>query len=86
VTVPGSINQESIIMNSKKLNPKIYIISRVHNIDDQRRLIDLGAKSVVRPEIEASLSIIKKIFLLRKMSKDEIIKRIQHLRLIRTLA
>jgi len=85
ITVPGSINQESIILNSKKLNSKIYIISRVRNIDDQRRLIDLGAKSVVRPEIEAFLSIIKKIFILRRMPRDEIVKRIKHLRLIRTL-
>ncbi len=85
ITVPGNINQEAIILNSKKLNPKIYIISRVHNVKDQKRLLDLGAKSVVRPEIEASLSIIKKIFILRKMSRDEIIKRVKHLRLVRTL-
>ncbi len=80
--VPGKFGQESIILNAKKLNPKIFVISRVHNDLEHKRLKDLGAQSIVQPEIEASISIIKKIFLLLRMPKDEIINRLKHLRLI----
>ena len=86
VTVPGRSNQESVILNSKKLNPHIYIISRVHNAMDQERVLDLGAKSVVRPEVEASLSIIKKLFLLKRIPKEEVIKRLKNIRLMKAFA
>jgi len=80
VTVPGRSNQEAVILNAKKLNSRVYIISRIHNAADQERVIDLGAMTVVRPEIEASLSIIKKLFILKKMSKEEIVKRLRNIR------
>ncbi len=80
--VPGRPSQEAIILNSKKLNPKIFIISRVHNNVEQRRVKDLGAQSIIQPEIEASLSIIKKVFLLKHLSRDEIVERLKHLRLV----
>ena len=86
VTVPGRSNQESVILNSKKLNPHIYIISRVHNAMDQERVLDLGAKSVVRPEVEASLSIIKKLFLLKRIPREEVIKRLKNIRLMKAFA
>lgn len=86
ITVPGRSNQEAIILNSKKLNPHIYIISRVHNAMDQERVLDLGAKSVVRPEVEASLSIIKKLFLLKRIPKEEVIKRLKNIRLMKAFA
>ena len=86
VTVPGRSNQEAVILNSRKLNSHLYIISRVHNTVDQERMIDLGAKSVVRPEVEASLSIIKKLFLLKRMPKDEVIKRLRNIRLMKAFA
>ncbi|MFH1827353.1 MAG: cation:proton antiporter [bacterium] len=84
VTVPGRSNQEAIILNAKKLNPKTYIISRAHTASDQERVLDLGVKSVVRPEIEASLSIIKKLFILKKMPKEDIIKRLRNIRLMKS--
>ncbi|MEX1052418.1 MAG: cation:proton antiporter [Patescibacteria group bacterium] len=83
VSVPGKTNQEAVILNSKKLSPSIYIISRVHNSTDQERALDLGAKYVVRSEIEASLSIVKKLFLLKKMPKDEVVKRLRNIRLMK---
>ncbi len=86
VTVPGRSNQEAVILNSKKLNPQIYIISRVHNAMDQERVLDLGAKSVVRPEVEASLSIIKKLFLLKRIPREEVIKRLKNIRLMKAFA
>lgn len=81
--VPGKLDQEAIILNAKQLNPEIYIISRVHTDEDLQRLKDLGVSSVVQPETEASLTIIKKIFLLKRMPKDEILRLVKHLKLIR---
>ena len=74
-----------MILNSRKLSPNAYIISRVHTASDQERVLDLGAKAVVRPEVEASLSIIKKLFLLKKMPRDEMVKRLRNIRLMRSL-
>ncbi len=61
IAVPERIVQETIILNARKLNPKIFIISRVHREADQQRLKGLGVNMVVQPEFEASLSIIKKV-------------------------
>lgn len=81
LAVPAKLDQETIVMNAKKLNPKIFIISRVHKETDQRRMKDLGVHYVVQPEFEASLSIIKKIYLLHKLSKDDIINKIRRLKI-----
>jgi len=80
--VPAKFDQESIIMNAKKLNPDIFIVGRAHNAKDHQRMIDLGVQSVVQPEAEASIAIIKKIFLLKKIPKEEILKRLKHIRLV----
>lgn len=84
--VPSNFDQESVILNAKKLNSKILIISRVHDMKDHQRVKDLGAGVVVHPELEASISILKKIFLLKKIPKEEIVRRIQHLRLIQAIS
>lgn len=80
--VPTRADQEAVILNSKKLNPRIVIISRVHNEQDRQRMKDLGVHAVVLPEFEASLSVIKKIFMLKRMSKDEILKWLRHIKLV----
>lgn len=80
--VPVKFDQESIILNAKKLNPQIFLVGRAHNALDHQRMVDLGVHSVVQPEIEASISIIKKLFLLQHMPKEEILKRLKHIRLV----
>ncbi len=84
--VPAGQDQESIILNAKKLNPKIFIIGRVHNEKAYQRMKDLGAQSVVQPEVEASVSIVKKIFILKKMSKEDIVRWLKHLRLVQMIS
>ncbi len=81
LAVPDKNTQEAIILNAKKLNPKIFIISRIHKEADKRRLRDLGVDLVVQPEFEASLSIIKKIYLWNKLSKQEAFNKIKRLKL-----
>ncbi|MBI2052033.1 NAD-binding protein, partial [Candidatus Roizmanbacteria bacterium] len=80
--VPSKFDQERVVLNAKKLNPKIVLISRVHNEKDRQRMKDLGVHAVVSPEIEASLSIVRKIFMLKRMSQDDIVRRIRHIKLV----
>ncbi len=79
--VPGRYNQETIILNAKKLNPKIVIFNRIHHEGDQQRMKDLGAEVVVQPEFEASLSIIRRILFWRGLDKEEIARKIKRLKI-----
>ncbi len=81
IAVPERIVQETIILNARKLNPKIFIISRVHREADQQRLKGLGVNMVVQPEFEASLSIIKKVYLWHNLSKEEALNKVRRLKL-----
>lgn len=81
LAVPDRFSQESIVLNAKKLNRNITIISRVHTKADHKRIKDLGADIIVQPELEASLSIIRKIFFLKKIPKDELVKKLRYFRL-----
>ncbi|MCX7956218.1 MAG: cation:proton antiporter [Patescibacteria group bacterium] len=81
LAVPDKNSQEAIILNAKKLNKNIFIISRVHKRNDHVRMKDLGVNLIVQPEFEASLSIIKKIYLLLNLNKEDIINKIKRLKI-----
>lgn len=81
LAVPESHAQEGIILNAKKLNRDIYIISRVHREADQSRMKGLGVNLVIQPEFEASLSIIKKIYLWHNLEKGDIVNKIKRLKI-----
>lgn len=81
MAVPNRFAQEAFILNVRKLNPHALIISRIHKQKDNQRMRALGVDYVVQPEFEASLSIIKRIFLMKKLPKEEIVKKIQYFRL-----
>lgn len=78
LALPDRFAQESIVMNAKKLNKNIVIMSRVHRIIDHKRMKDLGVHVVIQPEFEASLSIIKKLMMLKHIHKDDILKHIAY--------
>ena len=78
LALPDRFAQESIVMNAKKLNKNIVVMSRVHHIIDHKRMKDLGVHVVIQPEFEASLSIIKKIMILKRIHKDDIVKHIAY--------
>lgn len=84
--IPNRSFQEAIILNAKKINPNIFIITRVHKNEHSQRMRDLGADIVVQPELEASLSIIKKLFLIKRLNKEEIIKKLHHFKLEQGMA
>ena len=79
--VPEKFAQETIILNAKKLNPKIVIFNRVHHEGEQRRMKDLGVEVVVQPEFEASLSIIRRILHWRGLDNEEIARKIKRLKI-----
>ena len=81
IALPEKLAQETVVLNAKKLNSDIYIISRVHKEVDQKRMKDLGVHLVVQPEFEASLSIIKKIYLLHKLPKEDVMNKIRRLKI-----
>lgn len=79
--VPGKFSQETIVLNAKKLNPKIVIFNRIHQEGEQQRMKDLGVEVVVQPEFEASISIIRKILLWQGMDREEIARKIKRLKI-----
>ncbi len=81
LAVPERNIQEAIILNAKRLNKDIFIISRVHKQQDQIRMKDLGVNIIIQPEFEAALSIIKKIYLLHRLDKEEIVNKIKRLKI-----
>jgi len=81
ITLPDSYSQEAVILNSKKLNSKLVIFSRVHKENDQKRIRDLGAHVVIQPEFEASLSMIRRVLYWKGFSKDDISKKIRTLKI-----
>jgi len=81
LAVPESSVQEAIVLNARKLNRDIYVISRVHRQSDQVRMKDMGANLVVQPEFEASLSIIKRIYHWHKLEKEDIVNKIRRLKI-----
>jgi len=86
LALPERLAQEAVVLNARKLKRDIFIISRVHRQADQTRMKDLGANLVVQPEFEASLTIIKKIYLWHKMDKQDIINKIRRLKIEHRIA
>ena len=70
-----------IVLNAKKLNPKIIIFTRVHQEIQQRRMKDLGVEVIVQPEFEASLSIVRRVMYRKGLDKEEIARRIKRLKI-----
>ena len=76
--VPDSFSQEAIILNAKKLRQNIVVISRIHRHDHQARLKDLGADVIIQPEFEASLSIVRKLYFLKNVPREDSLNKIHH--------
>lgn len=81
LAIPSLETQKAIYLNAKKLNKNIYVISRIHKEDHQTIMKDLGVNLIIQPEFEASMSIIKKIYLMNQLDKLEIINKLKRLKL-----
>jgi len=78
LALPDRFAQESIVMNAKKLNKDIVVMARVHRLIDHKRMKDLGVHVVIQPEFEASLSIIKKLMMLKRIGRDDILRHVAY--------
>ncbi len=81
IAVPDRFSQETILTNALNLNPNLKIFTRVHREKDMHRLKELGAQVIVHPEFEASLSMVRKILISQGLSKEEIKKKLQRLKI-----
>jgi len=81
IAIPDKISQEQIIENSLSLNKNIFIICRSHIEEDKKILQEKGAKFIIQPEFEASLTIGHKLLEKFDVSKDKINSSIKSLRI-----
>jgi CPA2 family monovalent cation:H+ antiporter-2 len=79
--VPDSFSQEMIVLNAKRLNPNIKILTRVGVEKNQKRMKDLGAHVIIQPEFEAAVSIVKKIYIRYNLPEKDIVGKIKRLKL-----
>lgn len=79
--VPSKQAQETIVLHAKTLNRKILILTRVGDEDQQQRMKDLGAEVVIQPEFEASLAMVRKIFMSFNIPKEDIAGKIKRLKI-----
>lgn len=81
LALPEQYSQEIIILAARRLNSKIIIFTRVHQEHDHIRMKDLGVDVIIQPEFEASLSIVRKIYLLKHIDREDIIGKIKRLKI-----
>ncbi len=81
LAIPNLETQKAVYLNAKKLNKSIYVISRIHKGEHQNIMKDLGVNLVIQPEFEASISIIKKIYLMNQLDKIEIVNKLRRLKI-----
>jgi len=80
VAIPARRDQEMLVMHALSLNSKIMIIGRAHSESDRKRLKDIGVHWLVVPEVEASLSAIRKLFSLNNIDRQDMQKWLRHLK------
>ena len=59
VLIPHGAAVELAVRRARQLNPRLYIVARASNAAEVRRLREAGAHSVVQPEFEAGVEVIR---------------------------
>ncbi|MGI6655391.1 MAG: cation:proton antiporter [Desulfobulbus sp.] len=80
VTVPGVVESHTIITHARQLNPQIEIVARVSDPDFFPLFHDDNVTSLVYPELEAGLEMIRQILLHLDIPVTEIHRQTEHLR------
>lgn len=81
IAIPDRQTQETVIANVQTLNPKVRIICRTHHEEDQAILRSLRVSTIIQPEFEAALSIVRKLLLEFGISQEEIEGKIKRLKI-----
>jgi monovalent cation:H+ antiporter-2, CPA2 family len=72
VTTPSMIVSRATVENSRRLNPKIGIVTRAENEEIMNTLHELGADDIVQPQLEAGLEITRLALSFLKIPPHEI--------------
>lgn len=70
IAVPDIFINGLILRHAKTANRQVVVICRAHHLEDEQKLYELGADSVIVPEFEASLSMLQKAFTSVGRNKD----------------
>jgi CPA2 family monovalent cation:H+ antiporter-2 len=72
VTLPDDAAAGAVVMAARARSPELRIIVRASTWDGARRLRDLGANHVVRPELEGGIEIVRRTLLDLELPVDEV--------------
>lgn len=72
IAIPDLTTQLCVIVNARKINKKIMILSRVHFEQSQKILKSVGADYLIHPEFTAGVATVEKMLSLFHRKKDDI--------------
>ncbi len=80
VAICDPAHTRMMVKNARKLNPGIYIITRIRYVSELEELYDLGADEVIPAEFETSIEIFSRVLSRYLIPKEEIQKNVERVR------
>ncbi|MDF1558368.1 MAG: cation:proton antiporter [ANME-2 cluster archaeon] len=80
VAISDAAHTRMMVKTARKLNPGIYIITRIRYISELEELYKLGANEVIPEEFETSIEIFSRVLSRYLIPRDEIEKNVENVR------
>jgi CPA2 family monovalent cation:H+ antiporter-2 len=80
VAICDAAHTRMMVKTARKLNPEIYIITRIRYISELEELYELGANEVIPEEFETSIEIFSRVLSRYLIPKEEIQKSVERVR------
>ncbi len=80
VAISDPAHTRMMVKTARKLNPGIYIITRIRYISELEELYELGANEVIPEEFETSIEIFSRVLSRYLIPKEEIQKNVERVR------
>jgi len=80
VAICDAAHTRMMVKNARKLNPGIYIITRIRYVSELEELYELGADEVIPAEFETSIEIFSRVLSRYLIPKEEIQKNVERVR------
>jgi CPA2 family monovalent cation:H+ antiporter-2 len=80
VTLPDDAAAGAVVMAARARSPELRIIARASTWDGARRLRDIGANHVVRPELEGGIEIVRRTLLDLELPLDDVARYVEVIR------
>ncbi len=80
VAISDPAHTRMMVRTARKLNPGIYIITRIRYISELEELYELGANEVIPEEFETSIEIFSRVLSRYLIPKEEIEKNVERVR------